>query len=169
VKVKVTVDFRERHKTLKLAFPAGAKQTISKIPFGIITRENGLGEEPCGSWIASGNLCIANDGKYGYDTTDAQKKAEELNFELRVLMDSFHDGKLPERQSCLKCDGKHIVITAVKQAEDSEETVVRLCEMDGREEQVSVEVFGKTIKTTVAHNEIKTLKTDGTEVNLIEW
>lgn len=215
VLVKVAVDFHEKHKTLKLAFPAGANQTISKIPFGTITRENGLGEEPCGSWIASGNLCIANDGKYGYDTTkeeirltvlrsaifadhygerdefceymeqgihecsymlypytnntDAEKKAEELNYQLRTLMDSFHTGSLPERQSCLKCDGKHVVVTAVKQAEDSEETVVRFYETDGTEEQVSIEVFGKKIETAVSHNEIKTLKTDGTEVNLIEW
>ncbi len=215
VKVRLVADFHEKHRSLKLAFPAGAKQTIAKIPFGTITRDNELGEEPCGSWIASGNLCIANDGKYGYDTTkeevrltvlrsaiyadhfgerdefcefmeqgihecfymlypynnntDAEKKAEELNFELRVQMESFHEGSLPESMSCLKCDGEHVVITAVKQAEDGEDTVVRFYETEGEEEEVSIELFGKTIKTLVAHNEIKTMKMDGTEVNLIEW
>ncbi|MBQ2939486.1 MAG: alpha-mannosidase [Clostridia bacterium] len=215
VKVNVMVDYHEKHKTLKFTFPTEAKQTISKIPYGTITRNNGLGEEPSGSWLASGNFMVANDGKYGYDTTEnevrltilrsaiyadhfgerdefceymeqgihecsymvcpyesnvkAEKSAEELNFPLRYVIDSFHEGPLSERQSCFKCDGEHVVVTAVKQAEDSDSTIVRFCEMDGIGEEVSITIWGKELKTSVTHHEIKTLKEDGTEVNLIEW
>ena len=215
IKVHAAVDFQEKHRTLKFAFPAGAAQTIAKIPFGTITRENGLGEEPCGSWIASGNLCIANDSKYGYDTTagevrltvlrsavyadhwgvrdefcenmeqglheftyalsayesnaKAERKAEELNFGLRVVLDSFHRGTLAEKHSCFWCEGEHIVVTAVKQAEDDEDTIVRFYEADGVGEKVSMRVFGREIDTFVAHHEMKTFRTEGTEVNLIEW
>ena len=215
MKVNVMVDYHEKHKTLKFTFPTEAKQTISKIPYGTITRNNGLGEEPSGSWLASGNFMVANDGKYGYDTTEnevrltilrsaiyadhfgerdefceymeqgihecsymvcpyesnvkAEKSAEELNFPLRYVIDSFHEGPLSERQSCFKCDGEHVVVTAVKQAEDSDSTIVRFCEMDGIGEEVSITIWGKELKTSVTHHEIKTLKEDGTEVNLIEW
>ncbi len=215
VKVKVMADFHEKHKTLKFAFPAGAKQTIAKIPFGTITRENGLGEEPCGSWLASGSYVVANDGKYGYDTAEeevrltilrgaiyadhvgvrdefceymeqgihecsymvypyesnakSEQKAEELNFGLRAVLDSFHAGSLEERRSCFHCDGKHVVVTAVKQAEDGDGSVVRFYEADGIGEEVSMCIFDKKLNTGILHNEIKTFKTDGTEVNLIEW
>lgn len=215
VKVDVKVDFHEKHKTLKFAFPAGATKTISKIPFGTITRENGLGEEPTGSWFASGKFAVANDGKYGYDTTDeevrltilrsaiyadhygerdefceymeqgihtcsylvypyesnaqAERKAEELNVPLRALIDSFHPGTLPESYCGFSSDCKHSVVTAVKQAEDGDDVVVRLYEADGIGEELSMHLFGCEIKTQVAHHEIKTCRSDGTELNLIEW
>ncbi len=215
VKVNVKVDFREKNKTLKFAFPAGANKTIAKIPFGNITRPNRLGEEPSGSWLATGTLGIANDGKYGYDTTDtevrltilrsavyadhygvrdefceymdmgvhecayslfpyesnakAERRAEELNIGLRALVTSFHEGSLPERGSCFLCDAEHIVVTAVKRAEDDEEKVIRFYEADGENEMVEMSVFCKQIKTSISHNEIKTIRTDNREVNLIEW
>lgn len=215
LQVKTRVDFHEKHRTLKFAFPAVEDVVTAKIPFGTIRREKGLGEEPCGSWFAAGKMCVANDSKYGYDTTEeevrltvlrsaiwadhygvrdefceymeqgvhefsysvfphqnnceSEKKAEELNIRLRAVKDSFHDGKLPERQSCFASDAKNIVVTAIKQNEDSEETVIRFCEMNGEQEAATVTLFGKTIHTAVNHNEIKTFKSDGTECNLIEW
>lgn len=215
VKIRVRVDFKEKHRTLKFAFPAGAKETVAKIPFGTITRQNGLGEEPCGSWIATGKLGIANDGKYGYDTTEdevrltilrgivyanhygerdefcehmdlgvhectyslfpyesntkAERRAEELNFGLRALATSFHDGPLPERNSCFSCEAENIVVTAVKQSEDCDEKIVRFYEADGSEGNVNMHVFNKEIQTSISHHEIKTIRTDATEVNLIEW
>lgn len=215
VRVNVKVDIRQKHKTLKFAFPAGAKETIAKIPYGTITRANERGEEPCGSWIATGNLCVANDGKYGYDTTKgevrltilrsavyadhygardefcdymdmgvhectytlfpyegnvkAERKAEELNGGLRTIITSFHEGPLPESHSCFQSDAEHIVVTAVKQAEDGEGKIIRFYEADGEGEEVSISIFGKDVQTAISHNEIKTVKTDRTEVNLIEW
>lgn len=215
VKVNVMVDFHEKHKVLKFAFPAASDKTIVKIPYGTITRANNLGEEPCGSWIASGSWCVANDGKYGYDTIDnevrltilrsaiyadhvgerdefcehmeqgvhecsymvypyesnavADKKAEELNFPLRIVMESFHKGHLPEKKSCFEGQMEHLVVTAVKKSEDDDETVIRFYEADGTANEESFTVFGKCIHSKVTHNEIKTYKTDGKEVNLIEW
>lgn len=215
VLVKVKANFHEKHKTLKFAFPAAEKKTIASIPFGTIVRENLHGEEPCGSWIASGPLAIANDGKYGYDTTDqeirltilrgaiyadhygdrdlyseymdqgvhecsyllygftdrtaSEKRAQELNFPLRHVMESFHPGALEESASCFFCESDHIAVTAVKLSQDSGEAVVRFFETEGRGGNVTMELLGKRIETTVARNEIKTLKADGTEVNLLEW
>lgn len=215
VKVNATVDFYEKHRTLKLTFPTRNKETIAKIPFGTIKRKNNLGEEPCGSWISNGDIFIANNGKYGYDTLEnevrltilrssiyadhfalrdefceymeqgvhefsywisayssnknAEQNAQELNFKLPVVLTGFHKGKLPERGHCFEGNTDHIVVTAVKKAEDGNGTVIRFYETDGVETYVSVELFGKKIETAVAHNEIKTFNTNGDELNLIEW
>lgn len=215
LQVKVKVDFHEKHKTLKFTFPAKGQEVIAKIPYGTISRRKELGEESCGSWLAAGGLCVANDSKYGYDTTTeemrltvlrsavyadhfgvrdefceymeqgiheftytvfpyencctAERRAEELNFGLRPVKDSFHKGILPERMSCFDCDGKNVIVTAIKQAEDDEGDVIRFCEMNGKDEKISIHLFDKTINTYAAHHEIKTIKGDGTEVNLIEW
>jgi alpha-mannosidase len=215
VKVNVCVDFQEKHRTLKFKFPSPSGRTLSKIPFGTILRENEQGEEPCGSWLASGGLGIANDGKYGYDTyknevgltilrsaiyadhfglrdefceymdlgvhrcsymlfpyennATAEKKAEELNVGLRYVTDSFHAGTLGERASCVNCSADHIVITAVKESEDSEADMIRFYETDGKEDEINIRIFDNKIQTRVSANEIKTFRTDGEEKNLIEW
>lgn len=215
IKVNVKVDFQEKYKTLKFAFPAGAEETVAKIPFGTVTRKNGSGEEPCGSWIATGALGIANDCKYAYDTTEdevrltvlrsaayadhwgvrdefcenmdmgvhecsytlfpyesnakAERVAEELNFGLRAIVTSFHEGPLPESYCGYSCDAEHIVVTAVKKSEDDEEKVIRFYEADGLGEDVEMHVFGKTLNVSASHHEIKTIRTDGKRVNLIEW
>ena len=70
VSVRTVIDFAERHRTVKFAFPVNGSDVIAKIPYSTVTRKQNQGEEPCGSWFAAGALCVANDSKYGYDTED---------------------------------------------------------------------------------------------------
>lgn len=78
VTVGVKVDFHEKHKTLKFAFPMTDETVISKIAYGTIKKQGYSGEEPMGSWFASGNLAVANDSKYGYDTENAMMRMTVL-------------------------------------------------------------------------------------------
>lgn len=78
VKVHVKVDFHEKHRALKFTFPLTEETVVAKIPYGTVTRRGYTGEEPCGTWFASGNLCIANDCKYGYDTCDGEMRMTVL-------------------------------------------------------------------------------------------
>lgn len=71
IDVQAEVDFREHHKALKLGFPA-RDRVICEIPYGVVERKLGQGEEPFGKWFASNGLCVANVGKYGYDSTEEQ-------------------------------------------------------------------------------------------------
>ncbi|MDY3303479.1 MAG: glycoside hydrolase family 38 C-terminal domain-containing protein [Clostridia bacterium] len=214
LKVHAKVDFHEKHKTLKFTFPMEESVT-AKIPYGKITRYGETGEEPCGNWINSGNLYVANDSKYGYDTengemrlsvirsaiyadhcgerdqfceymeqgeseftysvfyasstADAEKVAAELNFAQRVVMGSFRSGKLPEKLSGLRVDNDDVLVYAVKEKEDGDANIVRICEMNGKEGSASLELFGKKIDANIKHNQLKTLTDDGRELNLIEW
>ena len=214
VRVKVKVDFHQTHRVVKFTFPMTDERVIAKIPYGTITRCGYTGEEPCGSWIVSGDLCVANDSKYGYDTQDgemrmtvlrsaiyadhfgqrdefcefmeqgvtefsysvfpyrtnaaAEKKACELNFPLPHILGSFHKGKLPEVMSCIECKNESIIVTALKQAEDCDGTVIRAYETDGKNVNAKIRLFGKEISAEFFHNQVKTLK-NGKEVNMIEW
>ncbi|MBO5078505.1 MAG: alpha-mannosidase [Oscillospiraceae bacterium] len=78
VTVQTNVDFREKHRALKFTFPLTEETVVAKIPYGTLTRRGYTGEEPCGSWIASGGLCVANDCKYGYDTQDGEMRMTVL-------------------------------------------------------------------------------------------
>ena len=69
--VQAEVDFREHHKALKLAFPA-RDRVLCEIPYGTVERALVQGEEPFGKWFASNGICVANTGKYGYDSTKNQ-------------------------------------------------------------------------------------------------
>lgn len=68
--VKAAVDFHEKHKVLKIAFPIGDAPILSQIPYGTIERAQNTGEEFCQSFTAAGKLCVANDGQYGYDSAE---------------------------------------------------------------------------------------------------
>ncbi len=78
IRVNTKVELREKHRTLKFTFPMTGETVIAKIPYGTITRKGYTGEESCGSWIASGNLMVMNDSKYGYDTLDGEMRISVL-------------------------------------------------------------------------------------------
>lgn len=78
VHVATKIDFHEKHRTLKFTFPLTEETVVAQIPFGTATRQGYTGEESCQKWFASGNLCVANDCKYGYDTWDGQLRLTVL-------------------------------------------------------------------------------------------
>lgn len=214
VTVKTKVDFHEKHRVLKFTFPIGEEKVTAKIPYGTITRESNVGEEPCGSWIAANGIAVANDSKHGYDTidgemrltvlrsaiyadhygwrdehceymeqgiheftysvfpyttpVDAERRAQELNFPLRYVVDSFHKGDLPETMGCFTSDNDNVIVTALKKAEDSNEMVIRMFEANGENTTMNITLFDKTLSFDISHNEILTLNENGNSLNLIE-
>ena len=78
IRVATRVDFYEKHRTLKFTFPMKSDTVLCKIPYGTICRPEGTGEEPCGSWLATGDLCVLNDGKYAYDAEDGELRMTVL-------------------------------------------------------------------------------------------
>ena len=97
IDIDLQIDWREKHKMLKLAFPfrlAGATVTAS-CPYGCIRRQANGHEEPCQSWVdLSGTLddegagvSLLNDGKYGYDALGGELRLSIL----RSPIYAFHD------------------------------------------------------------------------------
>ena len=100
--------------------------------------------------------------------SETEKNANELNFAPRIIMASFHHGSLPESMSCYECDDRELLVSAIKKAEDGENTVIRCFDIDGKEHNAKIALFGKEISVCVPHNAIKTVTDEGTELDLIE-
>ena len=73
VDVRVTLDWHEQLKLLKLRYPTSVEtdRATFETPYGHLERQNGGDEEPGQSWVdVSGDgrgLAVLNDAKYGYD------------------------------------------------------------------------------------------------------
>ncbi|MCL6446366.1 MAG: hypothetical protein K6T83_23450, partial [Alicyclobacillus sp.] len=104
VEVHVTVDWRERHKALKLRFPINVTHVDAtyEIPYGHIRRPANGEEEPGQSWIdVTGlsrqtdklyGLSVLNDGKYSFDVWN-----KEIGLTvLRSPIYAHHDPMVPD-------------------------------------------------------------------------
>ncbi|MBA3364412.1 MAG: alpha-mannosidase [Actinobacteria bacterium] len=78
VEVRAVLDWRERHKLLKLRFPTAiaADRATYEVPYGHIERPADGHEEPAQAWVdvsgslpngRSAGLSVLNDGKCGHD------------------------------------------------------------------------------------------------------
>jgi alpha-mannosidase len=98
---------------------------------------------------------------------DVVRLAAELNQPPFALIETFHDGPLPQRRSFGSDGGGSVLATVVKRGEDGG-TVVRAYETAGRPAHARLELLGQTIEADFGPHEIKTFR-DGAEVDLLEW
>ena len=97
VDVRLTVDWHEQDKMLKLAFPLAVTdaRVTASAPYGWMERAANGEEEPCQAWVdLSGQtshgvagLCLVQDNKYGYDALDNELRLSVL----RSPIYAFHD------------------------------------------------------------------------------
>jgi alpha-mannosidase len=72
VEVRVTIDWREQLKTLKLCFPFALDdaEATHEIPYGHLVREQNREEVPSHAWVdlsgPGGGVALLNDGKYSF-------------------------------------------------------------------------------------------------------
>jgi alpha-mannosidase len=107
---------------------------------------------------------------------DLPRRAAELGAPVRAMLESFHHGSLPDRQSYLSDGGGPVVVTAVKGGEDGPDLVVRAVETTGRPGRARIEVpmLGRVIAADFGPFQIRTFRVpvDGGEVHevdLVEW
>jgi alpha-mannosidase len=228
VDVRITLDWHEQLKLLKLRYPSSVDTDTAtfEAPYGHIERPAGGREEPGQSWVdVSGGgrgLAVINDAKHGYDVrggdtgisavrspvwawhdpreleegadfeymdqgrqsflvrlvphggdwrdADVVRRAAELNQPPFALIETFHDGPLPQRASYATDGGGGVVATVLKGGEDGG-YVLRAHESTGRPVRATITVLGSTIEADFGPNEIKTfVLRDGaaTEADLLE-
>jgi len=103
------------------------------------------------------------------------RMAEELVAPPLVVYQGIHPGTRAQSDSFLSVDAPDIVISAIKQAEDGDDAIVRMYETAGRETTAKVDLgFARVAWTGKFHPfEIKTLRIDPktakvSEVNILE-
>lgn len=99
IEVQVKLDWREKHKMLKLSFPVGVEnpEVAYEIPYGFIKRPADGEEEPGQQWVdVSGRkgggtygLSILNDSKYSYDVKNSEIRLTAVN--SSIYADHFAD------------------------------------------------------------------------------
>jgi alpha-mannosidase len=101
--------------------------------------------------------------------------AEELVTPTPVIYQGIHPGMRPQSDSFLSVDAPDIVVSAIKQAEEGDDLIVRMYETAGRETTVKLDLrFTKMQWTGKFHPfEIKTLRINPksatvSEVNILE-
>jgi alpha-mannosidase len=239
VEVRVTLDWHERQKLLKLRFPTALTDPAAtfEIPYGHLARPANGTEECAQAWVdvsgelpggARAGLAVLNDGKYGHDVLggdigvtavrspvyawhepkelDADelyafqdqgrqeftyrlvphggdwrdapvvRLAAELNQPAFPLLESYHDGDLPQTRSFMAVSGGSVVPSVLKVAEDGADAlVVRAYETAGRACEAAIEVLGRTVTASFGPAEIKTFLVPRdpaepvVETDMIEW
>ena len=85
------------------------------------------------------------------------KRAAELNIRPFAVLETFHEGKLPVSFTGIAAEPSNIVVTAVKKHEDSDATIVRAYEADGRPTEAKISLFGREFAVRFGPREVKTL------------
>jgi alpha-mannosidase len=73
----------------------------------------------------------------------------------------FADASLPETMSFLKTNQENVLISTIKKAEDSDEVVIRLAEMTGKDQNIEIEMYkniGQAKQTNLIEEDIKPLQ-----------
>jgi alpha-mannosidase len=102
--------------------------------------------------------------------------AAELNQPAFPLLESYHDGDLPQARSFMSVTGSAVVPSVLKMAEDGDDAmIVRAYESTGRAAEATIEVLGRTVTASFGPAEVKTFRVPRdpaapvTEVDLVEW
>ncbi len=99
--------------------------------------------------------------------------AEELHTEWIVVPETYHEGPLPQVASHWHCDAPNVSLTAWKDAEDGNGTVLRITETEGIATECTATLMGTDIPCTLAPYQIKSfrLTDDGaiTPCDFLEW
>jgi alpha-mannosidase len=241
IEVRVTVDWRERFKTLKLAFPLNLNfiRATYEIPYGTIDRPTNGEEEPGQSWLdltgiirgadVQYGLSLLNDGKYSFDVRGREmrmtvlrspiyahhhptlphpnesytfidhgiqrftywllphagpwegagtvRRAAELNQRPVALVETYHPGPLPQRDSFLVVDRDNVVVSVLKRAEDGDDLVLRCYEANHVATQATIRLpkWKRTFTADFGPCEIKTFRIPRdsaapvVETNILEW
>ncbi|MCQ2449112.1 MAG: hypothetical protein MJ132_02830 [Clostridia bacterium] len=107
-------------------------------------------------------------------TADIANCGKLLNTPPTLVEETHHDGTLPQEYSAFALDKKNISVSALKQAENGEDLVLRLAETAGKPTTVTVEFAAIGVKFTLdfAGQEVKTvaIAKDGTvkEIQITE-
>jgi len=117
VDVCLLIDWHERHKMLKLAFPTAIEDATAtfEVPYGAITRPATGEEEPIQGWMdlsgtidgQGAGLALINDSKYGADVAGAEMRLSLL----RSPIYAFHDPAKPQPGKTYRYtdQGEHVV------------------------------------------------------------
>ncbi|MFS0613449.1 alpha-mannosidase [Lederbergia ruris] len=112
-----------------------------------------------------------------WETAGTVQRAAELNQKPISIIETYHKGSLPQKDSYLSVDAENVVVTVMKKAEDNDDIIIRAYETTNIETETKIELpkWNRTITTKFKPSEIKTFRIPSDEskpveeTNLLEW
>jgi alpha-mannosidase len=112
-----------------------------------------------------------------WETAETVKKAAQLNQKPETVIETYHEGSLPQKDSFLSVDADNVVVTVLKKAEDNDDLVLRCQETVNKATRAEIRLpkWNRTVRAEFGPSEIKTFRIpkDGEgavyETNLLEW
>ena len=113
----------------------------------------------------------------GWEQAGTIRRAAELNQRPIALIETYHDGFLPQSDSYLVVDQDNIIVSVIKQAEDSDAMVIRCYEASKTATRATIRLpkWNRVIEATFGPCAIKTFLIPRNEAlpvvetNLLEW
>jgi alpha-mannosidase len=108
-------------------------------------------------------------------TPELYRMANKVNGAYEYLVDSCHAGNMIATKFSLASTNRAgVEIMSVKKAEDDQDYIIRLLEIEGKDQEYTLNILGKRFDLTIGHYEIQTLKVNAEEgsiipVNLLEF
>jgi alpha-mannosidase len=112
-----------------------------------------------------------------WETAGTVKRASELNQKPISIIETYHKGPLPQKDSYLSVDVDNVIVSVIKQAEDNDDLIVRAYETSNEATSAVIILpkWNRTINTEFKPSEIKTYRIPKdqskpiVENNLLEW
>jgi alpha-mannosidase len=112
-----------------------------------------------------------------WETAGTVQRAAELNQKPTSIIETYHRGVLPQKDSFLSVDVDHVSVSVIKKAEENDDIIIRCYETTNRAAEAKIELpkWNRTIVTGFKPCEIKTFRIPKDrnqpviETNLLEW
>ncbi|MBS4205200.1 alpha-mannosidase [Lederbergia citrea] len=118
---------------------------------------------------------IPHEGNW--ETAGTVKRAAELNQKPTTIIETYHEGSLPQKDSFISVDVDNVIVSVVKKAEDNDDLIIRAYETTNNETDVKIALpkWNRVISSTFKPSEIKTFRIPSDqmeaviETNMLEW
>jgi|SRR5690625_1123993 len=112
----------------------------------------------------------------GWEEAGTVQHALEINQLPQVVVETYHEGELPQEGSFITVSESNIILSAFKQAEDNDDVILRLYESTNQKTEVNIDLpqWERNFDLSFGPSEIKTIRIpqdqakDIYETNLIE-
>lgn len=112
-----------------------------------------------------------------WETAGTVQRAAELNQKPTSIIETYHRGVLPQKDSFLSVDVDNVIVSVIKKAEENDDLIIRCYETTNRAAEAKIELpkWNRTILTGFKPCEIKTFRIPKDrnqpviETNLLEW
>jgi alpha-mannosidase len=113
----------------------------------------------------------------GWEQAGTVRRAAELNGRPIALVETYHRGPLSQRAAYLVVEPANVIASAVKQAEDGDDLIIRCYETErvATRATISMPQWNRAIEVAFGPCEIKTFRVPKdpaqpvVETNLLEW